>query len=115
MTVLDGFLRVWREGGQDGTRGGGVPESERPLSAMEEGERVFVSEVRRERGFTCPPTALHRGELVRVLEELGIDWSSTYASIAGALRECGYPAMTRAIAEPTRSAAASMSRSSRWA
>ena len=40
--VFDGFLRVWREGGDD--EDGGAAEGGRPLPAMAEGERVFVAE-----------------------------------------------------------------------
>ena len=97
-TVFDGFLRVWREGGDED---GGAVERERPLPGMAEGERVFVSEVRRERRFTRPPPRYTEAGLVRRLEELGIGRPSTYAAIVGVLRERGYAVLYRRRFVPT--------------
>ena len=84
--LFDGFLRIYREGPDED----GGDEHERPLPAMEEGERVFVSEVRPERRFTRPPARYTEAGLVRRLEELGIGRPSTYAAIVGVLRERDY-------------------------
>ena len=97
-TVFDGFLRVWREGGDED---GGAAESERPLPAMDEGERVFVTEARRERRFTRPPPRYTEAGLVRRLEELGIGRPSTYAAIVGVLRERGYAVLYQRRFVPT--------------
>ena len=99
--VFDGFLRVWREGGGEEDRDGGGAEGERPLPAMEEGERVFVAEARRERRFTRAPPRYTEAGLVRRLEELGIGRPSTYASIVGVLRERGYAVLYRRRFVPT--------------
>ena len=97
-TVFEGFLRVWREGVDED---GGAAERERPLPGMVEGERVFVSEVRRERRSTRPPPRYTEAGLVRRLEELGIGRPSTYAAIVGVLRERGYAVLYRRRFVPT--------------
>ena len=97
-TVFDGFLRVWREGVDED---GGTVERERPLPGMAQGERVFVSEVRRERRSTRPPPRFTEAGLVRRLEELGIGRPSTYAAIVGVLRERGYAVLYRRRFVPT--------------
>ena len=101
--VFDGFLRLWREGGgeEDGAGDGGAAESERPLPAMAEGERVFVAEVRPRQRFTRPPPRYTEAGLVRRLEELGIGRPSTYASTVGVLRERGYAVLYRRRFVPT--------------
>ncbi len=88
--VFDGFLRIYREARDEDGGGDADDGPERPLPAMEEGERVFVSEVRPERRFTRPPARYTEAGLVRRLEELGIGRPSTYASIVGVLRERDY-------------------------
>ena len=97
-TVFDGFLRVWRDGDDEDD---GAVERERPLPAMDEGERVFVSEVRSERRLTRPPARYTEAGLVRRVEELGIGRPSTYASIVGVLRERGYALLYRRRFVPT--------------
>ncbi len=97
-TVFDGFLRVWRDGGDED---GGAVEGERPLPEMTEGERVFASEVRPERRLTRAPARYTEAGLVRRLEELGIGRPSTYASIVGVLRERGYAVLYRRRFVPT--------------
>ena len=41
-TAFDGFLRIWREDGEEGDT---ESARDRPLPAMAEGERAFVAEV----------------------------------------------------------------------
>ena len=86
-TVFDGFLEVYREGGDEDDA---EVEPERALPAMAEGERAFVTEVRPGQRFTSAPPRYTEANLVRQLEELGIGRPSTYASIVGVLRERGY-------------------------
>ena len=95
-TSFDGFLRVWREDEEDAEGGQG-----RPLPAMAEGERAFVSEVRPERRHTRAPLRYTEADVVRRLEELGIGRPSTYASIVGVLRERGYAVLYRRRFVPT--------------
>ena len=96
--VFDGFLRVWRVGDDED---GDAAESERPLPAMDEGERVFVSEARPERRLTRAPAHYTEAGLVKRLEELGIGRPSTYAAIVGVLRERGYAVLYRRRFVPT--------------
>ena len=96
--VFEGFLRVWREGGDED---GGALESERPLPEMAQDERAFVAEARPERRFTRPPRRYTEAGLVRRLEELGIGRPSTYASVVGVLRERGYAVLYRRRFVPT--------------
>ena len=97
-TVFDGFMRVYQEpGGEEDAEGG----RDRPLPAMAEGERVFVSAVRPERRLTQAPLRYTEADLVRRLEELGIGRPSTYASIVGVLRERGYAVLYRRRFVPT--------------
>ena len=96
-TVFDGFLRVWREGGDED----GAVETDRPLPEMDEGERAFVAEARRERRFTRAPARYTEAGLVHRLEELGIGRPSTYAAIVGVLRERGYAVLYRRRFVPT--------------
>ena len=98
QTAFDGFLRVYREGRDED---GDEAESERPLPAMAEGERAFVTELRPEQRFTRPAPRYTEASLVRRLEELGIGRPSTYASIVGVLRERGYVLMYRRRFVPT--------------
>ena len=55
--LFDGFFRIYREGPDEDAE----PAHDRPLPAVREGERVFVSEVRPRAAFHPPPRALHRG------------------------------------------------------
>ena len=98
QSVFDGFLRVYREGRDED---GDEVESERPLPAMAQGERAFVTEPRPERRFTRPAPRYTEASLVRKLEELGIGRPSTYASIVGVLRERGYVLTYRRRFVPT--------------
>ena len=102
-TAFDGFLRIWREGDDEGEgeeRDAGDAQ-DRPLPAMAEGERVFVAEVQSERRLTRAPPRYTEAGLVKRLEALGIGRPSTYASIVGVLRERGYAVLYRRRFVPT--------------
>ena len=86
-TAFDGFLRVYREDGDDDA---GDDDTEVRLPEMAEGERAFVSDVRTVQRFTGPPPRYTEAGLVRRLEELGIGRPSTYAAIVGVLLDREY-------------------------
>ena len=86
-TAFDGFLRVYREDGDDDA---GDDDADAVLPEMAEGERAFVDDVRTVQRFTGPPARYTEAGLVRRLEELGIGRPSTYAAIVGVLLDREY-------------------------
>ena len=97
-TVFDGFLRVYREDGDDDDADDDV---EVRLPVMAEGERVFVSDVRTVQRFTGPPARYTEAGLVRRLEELGIGRPSTYGAIVGVLLDREYTVLHHRHFVPT--------------
>ena len=97
-TVFDGFLRVYREDGDDDDADDDV---EVRLPVMAEGERAFVSDVRTVQRFTGPPARYTEAGLVRRLEELGIGRPSTYGAIVGVLLDREYTVLHHRHFVPT--------------
>ena len=91
-TAFDGFLRLYRESGDDS--GAVDDDRDRALPALREGESVRIREVRAARRETAPPPRYSEAGLVRRLEELGIGRPSTYAAIVGVLQDRHYVALT---------------------
>ncbi len=76
-----GFMAVYREGVDDAK----LPDDDRLLPPMSEGEKVPLTGIRPEQHFTEPPPRYSEASLVKTLEELGIGRPSTYASIISTL------------------------------
>ena len=77
--MFDGFLRVWREAADED---GGAVESERPLPEMDEGERVFVSDLRH--SFASRALALGEGlpMIGKLLGHTQVQTTARYAHLA---------------------------------
>jgi DNA topoisomerase-1 len=93
VVVFDGFLKLYREGRDDGRPNGESDEdsdAERRLPAMTEGDLLARESAAAEQHFTQPPPRYSEASLVKKLEELGIGRPSTYASILQVLQDRNY-------------------------
>lgn len=93
VVVFDGFLKLYREGRDDGRPNGESDEdsdAERRLPAMKEGDPLARESAAAEQHFTQPPPRYSEASLVKKLEELGIGRPSTYASILQVLQDRNY-------------------------
>ena len=97
-TTFDGFLRVYREDGDDDA---GDDDADAVLPEMAEGERAFVGDVRTVQRFTGPPPRYTEAGLVRRLEELGIGRPSSYGAIVGVLLDREYAVLHHRRFVPT--------------
>ena len=88
--AFDGFLKLYREGRDDGADTGGGDDDERMLPALKEGESLTLGDVIKDQHFTQPPPRFGEASLVKTLEELGIGRPSTYASIISVLQDRDY-------------------------
>ncbi len=85
---FDGFLKLYREGLDDGDKD--ENDTNRLLPPLEVGQKINLDEVKPEQHFTEPPARYSEATLVKKLEELGIGRPSTYAAILSVLQERGY-------------------------
>jgi len=93
VVVFDGFLKLYREGRDDGRPNGESDENsdaERRLPAIKEGDLLARESAAAEQHFTQPPPRYSEASLVKKLEELGIGRPSTYASILQVLQDRNY-------------------------
>jgi DNA topoisomerase-1 len=86
--VKPGYIAVYQEG-YDDTKAA-EDDNDHVLPAMNEGERVLLSNLHGEQHFTEPPPRFSEASLVKALEEYGIGRPSTYASIISTLRDREY-------------------------
>ncbi len=77
---FDGFLRVYAEGRDED---GGQDETAlaTTLPDLEDGQTLYLIDVRAEQHFTDPPPRYSERSLIKALEDFGIGRPSTYASI----------------------------------
>ena len=87
VIAFDGYLKVYREGRDDATKG---DEEGRVLPNVNEGERLARNDVEPAQHFTEPLPRFTEATLVKRLEELGIGRPSTYASIITVLQDRDY-------------------------
>ena len=85
--AFDGFLRVYREGTDEGPAD---DEDPKRLPELEAGEALRVIDVRAKRHAAGPLPRYTEAALLERLEELGIARPSTCAAIVGVLLERGY-------------------------
>ncbi len=97
VLVEPGFLEVYREGRDDVAE----DDSDRRLPQIDEGEILALKEIRAEQHFTEPPPRYSEASLVKALEEFGIGWPSTYASIIQTLKSREYVEMDQKRFRPT--------------
>lgn len=83
--TFDGFLKVYKEGIDDGDEEGNTI-----LPLVKENEILNGKSIRPDQHFTQPPPRYSEASLVKKLEELGIGRPSTYASILSVLQERQY-------------------------
>ncbi|MCQ2914287.1 MAG: type I DNA topoisomerase [Alphaproteobacteria bacterium] len=83
--TFDGFLKVYKEGIDDGDEEGNTI-----LPPVKENENLEGKSIRPDQHFTQPPPRYSEASLVKKLEELGIGRPSTYASILSVLQERQY-------------------------
>ena len=88
VVLFDGFLRLYREGRDDGEEEDDGAEA--ILPPLAEGQALDRVATRPEQHFTKPPPRFSEASLVRRLEELGIGRPSTYAAILSVLQERDY-------------------------
>jgi DNA topoisomerase-1 len=96
---FSGFLSLYKETREEGDSK--ALEDEQALPAIEEGEKVPVSEVKPTQHFTEPPPRFSEASLVKELERLGIGRPSTYASIISTLTERHYAELEQRRFFPT--------------
>jgi len=92
-----GFMAVYREGIDDAK----LPEDDRLLPPLSEGDKVALMRIRPEQHFTEPPPRYSEASLVKTLEELGIGRPSTYASIISTLLSREYVELENRRFRPT--------------
>lgn len=85
--AFDGFIKVYREGRDEEEEG---EDDEKMLPALQEGEKITLSDVTPNQHFTQPPPRYTEASLVKKMEELGIGRPSTYASIINTLQDRDY-------------------------
>ena len=98
VVVFDGFLSVYREGTDNGSKengaagngSGGTEEDSRFLPPRASGEPMRLGEAKPEQHFTQPPPRYTDASLVKRMEELGIGRPSTYSSIISVLQDRDY-------------------------
>jgi DNA topoisomerase-1 len=96
---FSGFLSLYKETREEGDSK--ALEDEQALPAIEEGEKVPVTEVKPTQHFTEPPPRFSEASLVKELERLGIGRPSTYASIISTLTERHYAELEQRRFFPT--------------
>ena len=89
---FDGFLKLYREGTDDGDDGS---DDSRRLPALSEGEAVAAEKIEAKQHFTEPPPRYTEASLIKKLEELGIGRPSTYTAILTTLRDREYVRMEK--------------------
>ncbi len=98
-TVLNqGFMRVYQEGIDDKKT---LPEDERLLPPLTEGEWILLKDIVPEQHFTEPPPRFSEATLVKDLEKLGIGRPSTYATIISTLQQREYVTLDKKRFTPT--------------
>ena len=87
-----GFRRAYSEGtdAEGGAAARANGDSERPLPAVAEGDRLGLEELEPAGHETSPPARFTEASLVKRLEELGVGRPSTYASIMNTIQDRGY-------------------------
>lgn len=84
---FDGFIKVYREGHDEGEKD---EDDESILPPLNEGEDLTLKAVTPNQHFTQAPPRYSEASLVKKMEELGIGRPSTYASIIQTLQTRGY-------------------------
>ena len=87
-----GFRRVYSEGtdAEGGAAARASGDTERPLPAVAEGDRLGLEGLEPDGHETSPPARYTEASLVKRLEELGVGRPSTYASIMNTIQDRGY-------------------------
>lgn len=88
IIAFDGFLRLYREGTDEDTKG--EDDESRMLPPMAERDGLATGQIDAEQHFTQPPPRYSEASLVKKMEEIGIGRPSTYASILSVLRDRNY-------------------------
>ena len=98
-----GFRRAYSEGADAEERGAARSngDSERPLPAVTEGERLGLERLEPTGHETSPPARYTEASLVKRLEELGVGRPSTYAAIMTTIQDRGYVWKRSAALVPT--------------
>ncbi len=95
--VFDGFIRVYKEGRDEGPD----EDAEKTLPDLTEAQLLRMLEVVPEQHFTQPPPRFSEASLVKTLEELGIGRPSTYASIIDTIQRREYVTLEEKRFRPT--------------
>ena len=87
-----GFRRVYSEGtdAEGGAAARASGDTERPLPAVADGDRLGLEGLEPAGHETSPPARYTEASLVKRLEELGVGRPSTYASIMNTIQDRGY-------------------------
>ena len=89
---FDGFTRVWRRSDDD---------DDRSLPALNQGDSLSLTEMKREQHFTQPPPRYTEASLIKELEERGIGRPSTYAPTIEVIEERKYVEQLERRLHPT--------------
>jgi DNA topoisomerase I len=89
VITFPGYQRAYVEGRDEGTADDDEA-TERRLPALEEGDRLDLTDCEPRGHETTPPPRYTEASLVKALEEAGVGRPSTYASIIGTVQDRGY-------------------------
>src|SRR4051812_3283165 len=89
VITFPGYQRAYVEGRDEGT-GDDDEGTERRLPALDEGDRLDLTDCEPHGHETSPPPRYTEASLVKAMEEAGVGRPSTYASIIGTVQDRGY-------------------------
>jgi DNA topoisomerase-1 len=89
VITFPGYQRAYVEGRDEGTADDDES-AERRLPALQEGDRLDLTDCEPRGHETSPPPRYTEASLVKALEEAGVGRPSTYASIIGTVQDRGY-------------------------
>ncbi len=100
--VFVGYMALYEEGNDEGTKNAFQQEIETLLPPLYEGESVFADKIGANQHFTEPPSRFNEASFIKFLKEKGIGRPSTYTPIITTIIARGYVAREGRALRPTQ-------------